>query len=78
MKYKFLKFINNVHTPKNKPNIQAGVTKHEPAVWLLLAQPAVSKYTYFNLKMEYILYITIPSYAYRRKLSRTFQHSPKW
>jgi len=22
-------------------NIQAGVTKHEPAVWLLLAQPAV-------------------------------------
>ena len=23
-------------------NIQAGVTKHEPAMWLLLAQPAVS------------------------------------
>ena len=53
MKYKFLKsFINNVHAPENKPKIQAGVTKHEPAVWLLLAQPAVRKYIYFNPTME--------------------------
>jgi hypothetical protein len=27
-------------------NIQAGVTKHEPAVWLLLAQPAVRQYIF--------------------------------
>jgi hypothetical protein len=47
MKYKFLKsFNNNVHAPENKPKIQVGVTKHEPAVWLLLAQPAVRKYLF--------------------------------
>jgi hypothetical protein len=42
LKYKFLKssLIMYIHQRINLI-IQAGVTKHEPAVWLLLAQPAV-------------------------------------